>query len=249
MQNRDPGFLLHIVCGDCVRPTGVPALRCTAARTACAAPRPGHESGVRRATRFRFSNSGVSDSAFVHAAVRAAVRDPAPCCGLGAVQPRPVRGRAGRRGPGADKFTQSAQTSARTHGLRNLATPEHDRHSSERRSCRVFRKSAEPSASRTRCWRLAPERPRRGVALLPAVLGTPGACPRPMRVGRRRSPGSLWRAACAPGTLQLGPPTWARASREPNPATASRLACRDARERPSGEAGRTHHTAVRTDRG
>jgi hypothetical protein len=59
-----------------------------------------------------------------------------------------VRGRAGRRGPD------------RTRGPRHLATPWRDVALESRILVLVFRQSAEPSASRARCWRLAPCVPR-----------------------------------------------------------------------------------------
>jgi hypothetical protein len=74
---------------------------------------------------------------------------------------RESEGGAGRRGPGADKFTQSAQTSDWTRGLAPLARRKRNdiSRSDAVRFCE-YRKSAISPASRARCLKPAPHDPR-----------------------------------------------------------------------------------------
>jgi hypothetical protein len=118
-------------------------------------------------------------------------------------------GGAGRRGPGADKFTQSAQTSDWTHGPDPLASIRQNGASRKVPSvCRAFRKSAISPASRARCLKPAPHDPRwtdtfRVRLTLSTAAGPDGTPAMGIAFGHRH-PGPQWRAAGAPGPCSFG---------------------------------------------
>ena len=137
----------------------------------------------------------------------------------------------------------------RTHGLRHLATPKQngDPAKDRRPSVETNRKSAEPSAPRARCLRLAPHDPRWAEFSEPlrwcGRTGSTHRCEPSTAPGRWHGvtalpPSGSVSPTRGDGTVRLGPPEPGCASPHPGlPATASRPASETLDQTPLGWGG------------